>query len=232
MRLELRLLRRARRALPGRRAVDHQRPRATSPSSRSGVVLAIMPWNFPFWQVFRFAAPALMAGNTAVLKHASNVPRCALAIEEAARGRPPRGRVPHAAGARRARRRAADRRPARRRGDADRPARSASGRQRGRALKKTVLELGGSDPFIVLADADLDAAATTACAPATRTAARAASPPSASSSRSGVADEFVAKFAEAVKALNVGDPTDRDTNVGPLARGDLRDALQPRWTPR
>ena len=123
-----------------------------------GAVLAVMPWNFPFWQVIRFAAPALMAGNVGLLKHASNVPRCALAIEEhLPRRRLPRGRVPGPP-RRFGRRREADRRPAHRGGDADRqrgrPERRV-GAAAGAQIKKTVLELGGSDPFIVMPSADI-----------------------------------------------------------------------------
>ena len=124
-----------------------------------------MPWNFPFWQVFRFAAPALVAGNVGLLKHASNVPQCALAIEEVFRARRrARGRVPDAAGRRRRASRAiiADPRVAAVTLTGS-EARGQRGRPRRRAhLKKTVLELGGSDPFIVLPSADLDAAVATA----------------------------------------------------------------------
>jgi len=190
-------------------------------------VLAVMPWNFPFWQVFRFAAPALMAGNAALLKHASNVPRCAVQIEEVFRDAGfPRGLfatvlVGSAAvggliadprivavtltGSEHAGRQVAER--------------------AGRELKKTVLELGGSDPFIVLADADVAAAA--------RTAADARLVNSGQSCIAAkrfivvepVADAFIARFADELRARRVGDPLARDTQVGPQARVDLRDDL-------
>jgi len=193
-----------------------------------GVVLAVMPWNFPFWQVVRFAAPAFMAGNGAVLKHASNVPRCALALQEVfEQAGLPKGLfhtllIP-GSGVEAV---IADPRVA----AVTLTGSSEVGEQvagaAGRHLKKQVLELGGSDPFIVLADADLDAAA--------RTAARARNQNSGQSCiaakrfivEAAVAEEFTHLFTAAVKALHVGDPTQRDTNVGPMARGDLRDTLQ------
>ncbi|MCA1647970.1 MAG: NAD-dependent succinate-semialdehyde dehydrogenase [Chloroflexi bacterium] len=192
-----------------------------------GVVLAIMPWNFPFWQVMRFAAPALMAGNGAVLKHASNVPGCAVAIEEVFRtaGLPdglfrtvlvPGSHVD---------RLIADPRiqAVTLTGSSEVGERVASAA--GRHLKKQVLELGGSDPFIVLADADLDAAAATAVRARNQNNGQSCIAAKRFIVEEPVADEFTRKFADAVKALRVGDPLARDTNVGPLARGDLRDAL-------
>ena len=193
-----------------------------------GTILAIMPWNFPFWQVFRAGVPILMAGNAVVLKHASNVPQCALAVEEALRDAGfPEGllcAVLVAGGD--IERLIDDERIAAvtLTGSSEVGARIAS--LAARRLKKQVLELGGSDPFIVLADADLAYAA--------RTAARARNQNNGQSCiaakrfivEEAVADEFGALFADAVRALRVGDPTDRDTNVGPLARGDLREALE------
>src|SRR5919199_6416393 len=192
-----------------------------------GVVLAIMPWNFPFWQVIRFAAPALMAGNGAVLKHASNVPRCALAIEEifSSAGLPaglfrtvliPGGKVDNLI---------ADRRiqAVTLTGSSDVGARVASAA--GRQIKKQVLELGGSDPFIVLAEADLDGAVATAVRARNQNNGQSCIAAKRFIVEESVADQFTDKFAAAVEALRVGDPMQRDTNVGPLARQDLRDAL-------
>ncbi len=193
-----------------------------------GIVLAIMPWNFPFWQVFRAGAPTLMAGNGIVLKHASNVPQSALACEEVLRdagfldGLLRTVLIEGAA----TERLIDDERIAAvtLTGSSEVGARIAS--LAAARLKKQVLELGGSDPFIVLADADLAYAA--------RTAARARNQNNGQSCiaakrfivEESVAGEFGALFSAAVLALHVGDPTSRDTNVGPLARADLRDALE------
>jgi len=192
-----------------------------------GTVLAIMPWNFPFWQVLRFLAPALMAGNTSVLKHASNVPQCALGIEEVIRraGLPegvfrallvPGSGVEKLIGDPRVQAITLT-------GSSEVGEKVAS--EAGRNLKKQVLELGGSDPFVVLADADLDAAAKTAARARNQNSGQSCIAAKRFIVEETVADEFVEKFAAAVKALRVGDPSARDTNVGPLARGDLRESL-------
>jgi succinate-semialdehyde dehydrogenase/glutarate-semialdehyde dehydrogenase len=192
-----------------------------------GVVLAIMPWNFPFWQVIRFAAPALMAGNGAILKHASNVPRCALAIEQvmAASGLPEglfRTVLVPGSGVEPL---IADRRIA----AVTLTGSSEVGEQvasaAGRHLKKQVLELGGSDPFIVLADADIEAAVRVAVRARNQNNGQSCIAAKRFIVEEAVARQFADGFAATVKALQVGDPMQRETNVGPLARGDLRDTL-------
>jgi succinate-semialdehyde dehydrogenase/glutarate-semialdehyde dehydrogenase len=193
-----------------------------------GIVLAVMPWNFPFWQVIRFAAPAFMAGNAAVLKHASNVPQCALAIEEAFRDAGfPLGllRTLLLAGAQvepvidDVRVRAVTLT-----GSSDTGSRIAQ--LAGRALKKSVLELGGSDPFIVLADADLDQAAKIATRARNQNTGQSCIAAKRFIAVASVAADFERRFAAEVGALNVGDPLDAKTQIGPLAREDLRDALE------
>jgi len=193
-----------------------------------GVILAVMPWNFPFWQVVRFAAPALMAGNAAILKHASNVPQCALAIEEAIRDAGfPEGllRTILVAGSAVEPLIADDRIRA-----VTLTGSSATGSRiaelAGRALKKSVLELGGSDPYIVLADADLDAAATVAARARNQNTGQSCIAAKRFIAVESVADDFERRFVAAVEALKVGDPLDPSTQIGPLARGDLRDTLE------
>jgi len=188
-----------------------------------GVVLAVMPWNFPFWQVFRFAAPALMAGNTGVLKHSSNVPRSALAIEEvfARAGFP---------------------------ADVFRTLMIGSGQVEavienelvkavtltgsdiagrkvaaaaGRMLKKTVMELGGSDPFIVLADANLAEAATVAAKARCINSGQSCIAAKRFIVVEGIYAAFLERFTAAMAALVVGDPLAEATQVGPQAREDL-----------
>jgi succinate-semialdehyde dehydrogenase/glutarate-semialdehyde dehydrogenase len=192
-----------------------------------GVVLAVMPWNFPFWQVFRFAAPGVMAGNAAVLKHASNVPGCALAIEDVFRraGFPenlfrtlmigssqvasviehPLVRAVTLTGSG--------------------PAGRAVAGKAGQMLKKTLLELGGSDPYLVLEDADLELAATVS----TRGRLINAGQSCIAAKRFIVAEKvrrpFEELFVQKMSAFKTGDPLKEDTQIGPLARHDLRDEL-------
>ena len=193
-----------------------------------GVVLAVMPWNFPFWQVIRFAAPSLMAGNAAVLKHASNVPQCALAIEEAFRDAGfPQGllRTVLVSGADIEPVIADNRiRAITLTGSSDTGSRIAA--LAGRALKKTVLELGGSDPFIVLGDADLELTATTAVRARNQNNGQSCIAAKRFIVVQSAADEFERRFAKGVEDLVVGDPMDRKTQVGPLARRDLLDTLE------
>src|SRR5436309_1675302 len=193
-----------------------------------GVVLAVMPWNFPFWQVVRFAAPALMAGNAALLKHASNVPQCALAIEEAFRDAGfPQGllRTVLVAGAGIEPVIADDRiRAVTLTGSSDTGSRIAA--LAGRDLKKTVLELGGSGPFIVLADADLAAAAATAVRARNQNNGQSCIAAKRFIVVESVAADFERRFAKGVEDLVVGDPSDPKTQIGPLARRDLLDTLE------
>ncbi|HEV8228704.1 MAG TPA: NAD-dependent succinate-semialdehyde dehydrogenase [Candidatus Limnocylindria bacterium] len=193
-----------------------------------GIVLAVMPWNFPFWQVIRFGAPALMAGNAAVVKHASNVPQCALAIEEVVRDAGfPEGLFrtlllsgaavePIIADARV--------RAVTLTGSSDTGSRIAE--LAGRALKKSVLELGGSDPYIVLRDADLDAAAKVGARARNQNTGQSCIAAKRFIAEGPVAADFERRFAAEVAALRVGDPLDEATQIGPLARADLRDALE------
>ena len=192
-----------------------------------GTVLAVMPWNFPFWQVFRFAAPALMAGNAAILKHASNVPRCALHIEGvfADAGFPQGLFRTVLVGSAAIADLIADERISAVTLTGSEAAGIAVGGQAGRAIKKSVLELGGSDPFIVLADADVAAAA--------RVAAEARLINSGQScicaKRFIVVEPIADRFLDLLKAelasRKMGDPLDRQNYVGPQARVDLRDDL-------
>jgi succinate-semialdehyde dehydrogenase/glutarate-semialdehyde dehydrogenase len=192
-----------------------------------GPVLAVMPWNFPFWQVFRFAAPNLLAGNTAVLKHASNVPGSALAIESifARAGLPPGGFVTVLADSDLVPRMIAHPGIAAVTLTGSVSAGRAVARVAGENLKKTVLELGGSDAYLVLADADV-AAAAEVCA---KSRLINSGQSCIAAKRFVVERAVVAAFEEALvermRAAVVGDPAREDTEVGPLARDDLRDDL-------
>jgi succinate-semialdehyde dehydrogenase / glutarate-semialdehyde dehydrogenase len=193
-----------------------------------GVVLAIMPWNFPFWQVFRAAAPALMAGNAMLLKHAPSVPQCALALEEIfSQGGLPEGvlttlmietdLVPDVIASPQVQ-------------AVTLTGSEATGRKvaalAGQHLKKCVLELGGSDPFIVLHDADMELVVETAVASRFLNSGQSCIAAKRFILVPQIADEFLRRFKTRVEALTLGDPMDDVTQVGPLARADLRDALQ------
>lgn len=196
-----------------------------------GVVYSVMPWNFPFWQVMRFAVPTLAAGNAVLLKHSPNVTGSALAIQQVVEraGFPPgllttlvvaEPDVPAVS-----ERIIADDRVAAITLTGSNRAGAAVGAAAGRAVKKAVLELGGSDPFIVLDDADLDAAATAAVNARFHNSGQSCVCAKRFLVADVVAEEFTRLFVEKTRGLTVGDPTDPATQVGPMARADLRDQL-------
>jgi acyl-CoA reductase-like NAD-dependent aldehyde dehydrogenase len=192
-----------------------------------GVILALMPWNFPYWQVFRFAAPALMAGNTVVLKHASNVSLTALKIERIFQECSfPEGafRTVLVPGSE-TRSLIEDPRIAAVTLTGSDAAGIAVASASGHALKKNVLELGGSDAFIVLEDADLDAAAQMAVRARYQNTGQSCIAAKRFIVVESIADTFEKKFVEAASKIQMGDPFDRTTQLGPMARGDLREAL-------
>ncbi len=193
-----------------------------------GVILTIMPWNFPFWQVFRAAAPALMAGNVVALKHAANVTECALEIERifAACDLPQGAFTTLLVAGSEMERVVADPRIAAVTLTGSEGAGSAVAATCGKHLKKTVLELGGSDAFIVLADADVERAATVAARARFQNAGQSCIAAKRFIVEEIVYDRFVRTFAEHAKALTVGDPFDRAVQMGPLARPDLVDTLE------
>ncbi|MBD2717023.1 NAD-dependent succinate-semialdehyde dehydrogenase [Microvirga sp. STR05] len=192
-----------------------------------GVVLAVMPWNFPFWQVVRFAAPALMAGNVGLLKHASNVPQCALALEKIFHdaGFPPATFRTLLIGSEMVEQLIADDRVRAVTLTGSEPAGAQVAATAGRYIKKTVLELGGSDAFIVLADADLEVAAKTAAQARMINAGQSCIAAKRFIVEKPVLREFISKMKTHLLAYRPGDPLSEDTQYGPLARPDLADEL-------
>ncbi len=184
-----------------------------------GPVLAVMPWNFPFWQVFRHAAPGLMAGNVVLLKHASNVPQCALAIEDVFH----RAGFPEGAfqtlliGSKQVQSVIDDKRVKAATLTGSGPAGSQVASEAGEKIKKTVLELGGSDPFIVMPSADLDEAISTAVTARTLNNGQSCINGKRFIVHEEIAEEFERRYVEAMEALKVGDPMEDGTDMGPLS---------------
>ena len=197
-----------------------------------GVVLAVMPWNFPFWQVFRFAAPALMAGNAGLLKHASNVPQCALAIEEIFQ------RAGFAEGVFQTlligsdavQTVLEDKRVAAATLTGSEPAGRSVASIAGKQIRKTVLELGGSDPFIVMPSADFEQAVTTAVKARTINNGQSCIAAKRFIVHENIYGEFEKRFVEVIKALRVGDPVEASTDIGPLATDQILKDLEDQVT--
>ncbi|WP_340111932.1 NAD-dependent succinate-semialdehyde dehydrogenase [Maribellus mangrovi] len=192
-----------------------------------GTILAIMPWNFPFWQVFRFAAPTLMAGNTAVLKHASNVPGCSLAIEELFReaGFPENVFRSLLVGSKQVAKIIQHKAIKTVSLTGSTPAGKSVAALAGAELKKCVLELGGSDPYLILQDANIEKAAKKCAAGRLLNAGQSCIGAKRFIVEEEVYAHFLEEFTHEMAAAGFGDPTDEDSAIGPLARTDLRDEL-------
>ena len=193
-----------------------------------GVVLAVMPWNFPLWQVIRFAAPALMAGNVGLLKHASSVPQTALYLGELFQraGFPEGSFQTLLIGSGRVERVIRDRRVAAVTLTGSGPAGSAVASVAGELIKPSVLELGGSDVFIVMPSADLDAAAQVATTARVQNNGQSCIAAKRFVVHESIADEFEHRFVDKMRSLKVGDPLEETTDVGPLATSSGRDDVE------
>src|ERR1700732_3504117 len=205
-----------------------------TPASRSfiryqplGIILVVMPWNYPFWQVFRFIAPGLMAGNVGLLKHASNVPQCALTIEEILlpAGLPPGAFQALLIGSEKVDQILDDSRIAAATLTGSEEAGIKVGAGAAKRVKKVVLELGGSDPFIVMASANLDDAVQTAVKARTLNNGQSCIAAKRFIVEEKIADVFEGDFVERMQALKLGDPFDERTDVGPLATAEAVTSL-------
>jgi succinate-semialdehyde dehydrogenase/glutarate-semialdehyde dehydrogenase len=192
-----------------------------------GIILAVMPWNFPFWQVFRFAAPALMAGNVGLLKHASNVPQSALAVDAILReaGLPEGAFQTLLIGASQVEAVVSDSRVKAATLTGSEPAGASLAAIAGKALKKVVLELGGSDPFIVLETADLEAAVKTGVTSRMLNSGQTCIAAKRFIVQNAIADQFTQRLIEEFQALKVGDPFAEDTDIGPLSTPNILNDL-------
>jgi succinate-semialdehyde dehydrogenase/glutarate-semialdehyde dehydrogenase len=211
---------------------DEERPSNATKSlvryQPMGPILAVMPWNFPFWQVFRFAAPALMAGNVGLLKHASNVPQCALAIEDVLRRAGFDGdefqTLLIGSGAVSAI--LEDPRIAAATLTGGEPAGSSVAATCGRVIKKTVLELGGSDPFIVMPSCDLEEAVEVGVTARNINNGQSCIAAKRFIVHAEIYDEFVERYVQSLEKLRVGDPMNEDTQIGPLATVDIVETIE------